>query len=334
MTRDPWLDNAKMTLVTLVVVGHFWAVLPDTGFNDHLYDFLYVWHMPAFVLVTGYLSRTFAWTRRRLVGLVTTVAVPYVVFESLYALFRLRVGDERFDELYLDPHWPLWFLAALFVWRLATPLFARHPAAVPVAFAISIVGGIWAGEQLDLARIVGFLPFFVLGLHATPERLAVLRTGRARLVGAAVLLALLAGAGLVDALADTEWVYYRSSYDLIGVDAAAGMLARAGFLVAGLVGAAAFLAVVPRRGGWYADAGRWTIVVYLFHGFAVKGLGYSGFGDWSDTHPSLGLLAATAIGAGVALLLAWDPLARRLNLVVDPYGSVLRWRRHRVERVG
>ncbi len=117
MARDPWLDNAKMTVVTLVVIGHFWAVLPDTTFNDHFYDFLYLWHIPAFVFVTGYLSRSFEWTRTKLLGLLTTVVVPYVIFESLYALFRIRVGNDRFDDLYADPHWPLWYLAALFLWR-------------------------------------------------------------------------------------------------------------------------------------------------------------------------------------------------------------------------
>ena len=39
--RDPWLDNAKMALVTLVVVGHAWTLLPDSGVTAHLYDFLY-----------------------------------------------------------------------------------------------------------------------------------------------------------------------------------------------------------------------------------------------------------------------------------------------------
>lgn len=332
-TRDPWLDNAKMALVTLVVVGHFWAILPGAALDDHLYDFLYLWHMPAFVLVTGYLSRSFAWTRSRLVGLVQTVAVPYVVFESLYALFRLRVGDERFEELYLDPHWPLWFLVALFFWRLATPVLKRHWVWVPLAVAVSVVGGAYAGERLDLARIVGFLPFFVVGLHATPERLAVLRTSVARKVGIGVLLVILASAGLVDALAGTEWVYYRSRYDLLDVSDTEGMVIRLCFLAVGFLGAAAFLAVAPRRGGWFARAGRWTIVVYLFHGFFVKGLGYSGFGPWSDTHPVLGLVVVTVLGVLVALLLAWDPLARRLNMVVDPYGTVLRWRARRLAQV-
>ena len=52
--RDPWFDNAKMALVTMVVVGHAWVLLPESVTRDHLYDFLYAWHVPAFVFVTGY----------------------------------------------------------------------------------------------------------------------------------------------------------------------------------------------------------------------------------------------------------------------------------------
>ena len=44
------------------------------GLNDHLYDFLYAWHVPAFVFVTGYLSRSFTWAPRRMWQLVRTVA--------------------------------------------------------------------------------------------------------------------------------------------------------------------------------------------------------------------------------------------------------------------
>src|SRR5690349_23237524 len=32
--RDPWFDNIKMTLVTLVVVGHSWTLLPHNTAND------------------------------------------------------------------------------------------------------------------------------------------------------------------------------------------------------------------------------------------------------------------------------------------------------------
>ena len=84
-----------MALVTLVVVGHACTLLPDDGLVGHFYDFLYAWHIPAFVLVAGYLSRTFEYTPERLWNLVRTVAVPYVVFECLMAFFRIYVGGDR-----------------------------------------------------------------------------------------------------------------------------------------------------------------------------------------------------------------------------------------------
>lgn len=153
-----------------------------------------------------------------------------------------------------------------------------------------------------------------------------LRTTRASVVGAVVLLTVFALAGLTDVVIGTEWLYYRSRYDTFGVGDTTGMAIRLGLLAVGTLAGLAFFAVVPRRGGWYADAGRWTLVVYLFHGFFVKGIGYTGFGDWADTHGIPALALTTLIGITVALVLSWTPLARRLNLVVDPYGAILRRR--------
>ena len=42
-------------------------------------------------------------------------------------------------------------------------------------------------------------------------------------------------------------------------------------LAIGTLGAWAFLALVPRIGGWFTRMGAATLVVYLFHGFVVKG---------------------------------------------------------------
>ena len=137
--RDPWFDNAKMALVTLVVLGHSWVLLPDSALVEHLYDFLYAWHVPAFVLVTGYLSRSFSYTRARLWSLVRTVAVPYVLFEAGIALFRIHVGGEQLEDLWRDPHWPMWFLSALFFWRLLTPVLRGLWGGLAVAVAVSLV---------------------------------------------------------------------------------------------------------------------------------------------------------------------------------------------------
>ena len=134
-TRDPWFDNAKMALVLLVVVGHAWTLLPQDAVEDQLYDFLYAWHVPAFVFVTGYLSQRFAYTKARTWQLFRTIVVPYIVFETALGLFRVYVGGEELDDLFRDPHWPMWYLAALFFWRLATPIFTKLPTAVAIAVA-------------------------------------------------------------------------------------------------------------------------------------------------------------------------------------------------------
>ena len=330
--RDPWFDNAKMALVTLVVVGHSWTLLPDTAVNDQAYDFLYLWHVPAFVFVTGYLSRSFTWSRDRLVALVRTVVVPYVIFEAALALFRVYVGGEQLEDLFRDPHWPMWYLSALFFWRLMTPVFRPLWGGLVVAVGISLVAGLQVGDTLDMARILGLLPFFVLGLKATPERLALLR-GRRRLKVAAgcTLVGLAVLAYWTDGWASTEWLYYRSPYAELEQSDSRAMLVRAGLLVLGTVGAWAFLSLVPRVGGWFATMGSASLVVYLFHGFAVRGLGYSAYPDWAAAHPVLSLPLTTLGAVALALLLAWQPVAQRLGVLVDPVGFAQAHVRHAME---
>ena len=332
VARDPWFDNAKMALVTLVVVGHAWTLLPSNSVTDHFYDFLYAWHVPAFVLVTGYLSRSFSYTRVRMWKLFRTVVVPYLVFECALALFRVYVGGEELADLFRDPHWPMWYLAALFLWRLMTPIFRPLPAGVVVAVAISLVAGLYAGDTLDIARVLGLLPFFVAGLKATPERLELLRHRRAQVAGVVALVAIWILTTWTDTWASTEWLYYRSRYDEMGhADDLQALLTRALVLVIGAVGAAAFLSLVPRVTGWFTRMGTWTLVVYLFHGFAVKGAEYAGYGSWADAHAVLAFALTTAAALALALLLAWRPVASRLNDVVDPLGYAERHVRHAVD---
>lgn len=330
--RDPWFDNAKMLLVTLVVVGHAWVLLPNNAVTDHLYDFLYAWHVPAFVFVTGYLSRSFAYSRTRMWQLVRTVAVPYLLFECALALFRVYVGGEQMNDLFRDPHWPMWYLSALFFWRLLTPVFRPLWGGLAVAVAISLVAGLYAGDTLDMARVLGLLPFFVMGLKATPERLELLRRTPSQVAAVATLVGIWILTTWTDVWAGTEWLYYRSRYDEMGYsDDARALLTRVLVLAIGTLGAWAFFALVPRVGGWFARMGAASLVVYLFHGFVVKGAGYAGWGAWADDHAVIGF-GVTTLGAVVlALVLAWHPVSSRLTHLVDPLGYAERHLGHAVD---
>jgi fucose 4-O-acetylase-like acetyltransferase len=313
--RDPWLDNAKFILVALVVVGHAWTLAADV---DYLYSWLYLWHVPAFVLVTGYLSRSFRFTRRHLHRLAVTVVFPYALFEGLFALLRTYVGGENLDLLWLNPHWPMWYLSVLFLWRMSTPLLRRVPHVVPLSVAVSLAGGLVSVELFDVNRAMGLLPFFVIGLVATPEQVDRIRRGVARSAGLAVLLAGVAMAWLVENRLETEWLYYRTAYADLDASAAQGMAIRAMLLTTGLLMSLAVLSWLPDRTTWFSRLGAASLVVYLFHGFVVEGLAIAGMKDWSEAHSWESVVLTTVGGVALAVALAWRPVARRLNKVVTP----------------
>jgi fucose 4-O-acetylase-like acetyltransferase len=328
--RDPWLDNAKMVLVTIVVVGHMMVLVPDGGAKSHTYDFIYYFHIPAFVLVTGYLSRSFRYTRRHLWALVTTMVVPYIVFSWLMIHWRELLDQVPPDlEWFLNPRWPMWYLAAVVMWRLATPVLRWHPVMVPVSVVISLVAGMSNHETFDINRALGFLPFFVLGLHLRPEHLAVLRRRGAWVAGIVGMLFIWWLAGRTDDLWATQFLYFRAPYAELGVGDAEGMWIRARLIVVALIGSAAVLTLVPHPRSFLTRMGAWSLVVYLCHGFVVRYLEYRGYEQWMPGTSWWSVIITVAVGIALALFLAWDPVARTLNYVVDPVNSIGKWFRSR-----
>ncbi len=327
--RDPWLDNTKMVLVTLVVVGHSWALLPDNHFNNWVYDFLYFWHVPAFVFLSGYLSRTFEWTQRHLTSLLYVLVVPYLIFEPALYYYRLWLGEEVGWVLYLQPHWTMWYLPALFCWRLMTPVLKRHWLFLPVSVLISLAAGLWDPEWFGLPRILGLLPFFVLGLHLKPRHVTRLDDPWVKLAALGTLAGIAVLSRELDDWARTAFLLYDAGYEGIASDVAYAAQTRLSVMTIGLVGAFAVMALVPRRGGWFTAMGAATMNVYLLHGFVIKTAQARGFTDWSAENPYLALLVSTGGSVALALALA-SPFSRRhLSWLVNPLGT---WESRRTAR--
>ena len=53
----------------------------------------------------------------------------------------------------------------------------------------------------------------------------------------------------------------------------------------GLVGAFAVLSLIPHTKTWFTSLGSASLVVYLFHGFFIKGAEYAGVPDWAASVP-------------------------------------------------
>lgn len=320
--RDPFFDNAKFLAMVLVVVAHAWEPVRDQMPDvQALYVTIYAFHMPVFILISGYLSRGFASRPDQVKRMVATIAVPYVIFESSYELFGTLVNGEKASITLLEPGFAMWFLIALFIWRLTAPLWrALKPSiAIAAAVVISLVAGTaQLPETLDMQRVFGYLPFFVLGLAIPPRYFDLVRTRTTRLLAVPVLLGALVMAYVVFAHSSLEWIFWRESYHQIGVSDPSGLLRRATMLVAGLVLITAFLALVPRRRTWITDLGAGTLYAYLLHRYARK---IAKVWDWYDLdfmHGATGVLIITAASVLLTILLASPPVRELFRPLVEP----------------
>ena len=165
------------------------------------------------------------------------------------------------------------------------PVLKRHWLFLPAAVLVSVAGGVWTLDWFMLPRILGLLPFFVLGLHLKPRHLRHLDDPWVKVaaVGALVLIAVLSRD--LDDWARTAFLWYDAGYEDLDVQLATAAQTRLSVMAIGLLGAFSVMALIPRRGGWFTAMGAATMNVYLLHGFVIKTVKAQGFTEWSEDHP-------------------------------------------------
>ncbi|MFJ1841772.1 MULTISPECIES: acyltransferase family protein [unclassified Streptomyces] len=321
--RDAYFDNAKYLAIVLVAVAHAWEPVMDGSRTTRaLYMVAYTFHMPAFIIVSGYFSRSFDLSAAKVKRLVTGVAVPYVVFETAYSLFK-RYADGSPDQpiSLLDPWYLTWFLAALFIWRLTTPLWQalRHP--LPVALVIAVLASFSStiGDDLDLQRVLQFLPFFVLGLQLKPEHFQLVRRREVRICALPLFAGALAFAYWVAPRMQLGWFYRSNSAPEMGAPWWSGAVMTLAMFGCALLLTIGFLSWVPRRPMWFTVLGAGTICGYLLHGFLIKGAEYAGVFDSCDwLSAPAGLVLVSLVAAGAVTLMCTPPVRRVLRVVTEP----------------
>jgi fucose 4-O-acetylase-like acetyltransferase len=324
--RDAFFDNAKYLAIVLVAVGHAWEPLrDDSRAAAALYIALYTFHMPAFIVISGYFSRSFDASPGRIRRLVTGVAVPYVIFEVAYSLFKRWADDDPGHPIsLLDPWYLTWFLIALFVWRLTTPLWKVVRRPLPIALAIAALASVSPdiGDDLDLQRVLQFLPFFVLGLSLKPEHFQLVRRREVRLLAVPVFAGALAVAYWAAPQMNAAWFYRRDSAQELAAPGWTGAVMTLALFGCSVVLVACFFAWVPGRRMWFTALGAGTLYGYLLHGFLAKG---SRFWDWYDhdwLHQPLGEIAVTIVAAVLITVLCTPPVQRLFRFSMEPE---MRW---------
>ncbi|HWU06566.1 MAG TPA: acyltransferase family protein, partial [Streptomyces sp.] len=319
--RDPFFDNAKYLAIVLVAMGHAWEPLPGSGrVVETFYTFVYTFHMPVFIIIAGYFSRGLELRPDRVWKLVTGLAVPYAVFEIAYTLFERLTGSPAFPLSPLTPYWLLWFLPALFLWRLTTPFWQTVRWPVALSLAIAAMGAVTSniGGDLQLQRILQFLPYYVLGLQLRPEHFDLVRRRAVRIASVPVCLVALAVAYWAVPRTTTSWFFRRYGAEQLGSPAWAGAPVTLLLFACALLLSACFLAWVPNRRLWMTALGAGTLYGYVLHGFVIKGAVKLDLFEADIVSTPQGRLLVSLAAAVMVTVLCSPPVRRVFRYVVEP----------------
>jgi fucose 4-O-acetylase-like acetyltransferase len=318
--RDPFFDNAKFLLVILVVIGHNWYPLIGTSRAvKTAYLVLYTFHMPAFIMLSGYFSRGFEARPDQVRKLIKSVLVPYLIFETCYLAVVAWADGHAFRLDLTYPSYLCWFLIALFVWRLTTPVWRAVPQPVVLAVLVSLLSGLNSvTSDLAFSRVFQFLPWFVVGLFLRPEHFRRLRRRSVRLWAAALVVTALPVAYVLAPRADADWLSMEFADSDLHVGPVEYLAIRIALLAASALMVAATLALVPARRLWLTALGTATMYPYLLHGLIVKYAQAKGLYTIVANSGPPAVISLTVGAIALALLLSTPPVRRVTRWAVEP----------------
>ena len=134
--RDYYFDNLKAVLIFLVILGHLVRRIRTDLFFE-VRDFIYLFHMPLFIFVSGYFSKGFykggkyRWYKLinfliLFVLYVTLVQISYVIFQH----------DAFNPKAYIIQSGAPWYLLCMFYWYALIPLARKLPGWILIPFSL------------------------------------------------------------------------------------------------------------------------------------------------------------------------------------------------------
>lgn len=264
-------DLLKFFLIFCVVIGHFAEYLAGQNeFAKSLYLFIYSFHMPLFMFISGLFSKRTVDEKRwdKIFGYL----VLYFFSKLMFFLYNLVLYGTLPFRAFGETGIP-WFMFALFVFSFAT-VFLREFKPGYVLF-FSVLLSLLAGyddninSALVLSRIIVFYPFYYAGYAVQPAKLEKMSRGFFRKLGAAAVIAAIGTVAFC-----VKEVYFvrpmfvaQHPYSVLTQGAEFGFLIRLACYAVSALACFCFIILTPDRFGFglLARLGKNTLPVYIFH---------------------------------------------------------------------
>ena len=261
------IDNFKVLLIFLVVFNHIIA------FNLVKVDIVvrYVWyaitifHMPAFIFVSGYLSKKPQNALKNFKNLL----IPYILGYTLTWYSQIWLGRSVDYEILRPTGTVMWYILALFIYRLTIEALGKIRFIVPISIAIAL----WAGTRpefttfLSASRIVVFFPFFVAGYLWKSEYITAVRKFKGKWVLVPISAVLLWAIPNYMITNDMGIAIFRGNhgYKLCGLTDPEGIILRLLMYLVSFILIYTLLALLPDIKLPLTYVGRHTMGIYFFH---------------------------------------------------------------------
>ncbi|MEQ8237058.1 MAG: CapA family protein [Syntrophomonadaceae bacterium] len=308
--RNPYWDNIKGILIFLVVFGHYlyayWDIKPVTT----LVSMIYVFHMPAFVFVSGFFSKG---ENAASVKPLVRLAVAYLLFNT--AMMIYAVSFEGIALSILTPYYSYWYLLALIFWRLTVRWVSKIRGILIVSTIVALLIGFWSdvANILALSRIICFYPFFLAGyLLPTAKFECYLRDRNPKnhLMNVGILFLSMSAVVVFTGIIHSPSVFEMMPYE----DPNLAVIRLVVFLLAALM-IFGLLAVVPGKSlPLITEWGRNSLAIFLIHRFfpiwfahLVPSSEFNGF-------DIVYILVASSL---TTLILGSKPLAKGIDGILD-----------------
>ncbi|TDL80247.1 acyltransferase family protein [Peribacillus frigoritolerans] len=296
--RESYFDNAKFILIILVVFGHvIRSFIDDNEFMLNVYKFVYTFHMPAFILISGFFAKGYN-KKGYVQKIFKKLIIPYLIFQGIYSVYYFLVESGNTLAVDpLDPHWSLWFLMSLFFWNLFlfayTKLDKRLAMLIAIGLGVAIGYVDSASNYLSVSRTFVFFPLFLAGFYLDKSHFKKLTAAKVRLASIALLLVTFIAYFNLDF--DYEWLFGSKPYSAVSNADAADAFIRLGFYSLTFILTFSFLSLIPKRNFFFTHWGTRTFYVYLLHGFIVKSFRNSEALDWLKDYQSVTLIILLSI---------------------------------------
>ncbi len=318
-TRNYYLDNLKFILITFVVISHFALQLSYINDIKYLTHFIYLFHMPCFIFLNGFLAKRLNAGGKLRVDKILAVFLMYLIFKFANVLLEILFGRKADLSLFQDSNAP-WYLLALCVWYLSVPFLER------IKTGYLIVGSLFVGvlvgyincidNVFTLSRIFVFFPFFVLGFCLPGKELESFLDKKLRipaiiLLGVILLVIVLFWKELspVKNIVYGAAPYSRSLKEL----AKYGLFIRGIWYLVSILVSMCVMLLVPRCRMFFSPLGERTMQVYMTHIWVRNALAYAGFFAFVKEGPKL-----LAVGVLIGSVLLTFLLANKwLKVVFD-----------------